>query len=176
MEELGRLKIDQFKNASKVPVVVVLDNVRSLNNIGSIFRTCDAFRIERLILCGISTPPPHREIHKSALGAELAVDWEYYEHTNEAIQTLQKQGYMLIGIEQTHDSLSLQNIPEAVKQRSKKALIFGHEIRGISQEVINQCNYTIEIPQFGTKHSFNVAVSAGIVLWQLLKDQGLKTK
>jgi len=167
-DELGRLDIKQFQNAPKRPLTVVLDQVRSLNNIGSVFRSCDAFRVEELILCGISTPPPHREIHKSALGAEYAVSWRYFKQTTDAVKELKSKGFYLIGIEQTEHSIPLNslntlNIPIA--------LIFGHEIHGVSQEVIDLCDTTVEIPQFGTKHSFNVAVSAGIVLWEIVQNR-----
>ncbi|MFH0761995.1 MAG: RNA methyltransferase [Bacteroidota bacterium] len=174
-DELGRLDVNGYKQSEKNPVVVILDNVRSLNNIGSIFRTCDAFRVTRLILCGISTPPPHRDIHKTALGAELSVDWEYFENTLDAAHTFKEQGYTLVALEQTESSTPLQQYqPSQPHQPSKPfqplALIFGHEIHGVSQEVINLCDAAVEIPQFGTKHSLNVAVSVGIVLWDVLRD------
>jgi 23S rRNA (guanosine2251-2'-O)-methyltransferase len=165
-DEHGRLDVESFKSAPKKPVVVVLDNVRSLNNIGSIFRTCDAFRIERLVLCGISTPPPHRDIHKSALGAELSVDWQYFENTRDAIAELSQQGYGIAAIEQTNQSVVLGEF----KPTGPIALVFGHEIHGVSPDVLSRCDTAVEIPQFGTKHSFNVAVSAGIVLWQITND------
>jgi 23S rRNA (guanosine2251-2'-O)-methyltransferase len=165
-EELGRLDVEGFKQSEKNPVVVILDNVRSLNNIGSIFRSCDAFRITRLILCGISTPPPHRDIHKTALGAELSVDWAYFEHTSDAILSCKKEGYRVIALEQTESSIPLQQF-KPIQPTPPLALIFGHEIHGVSQEVINICDTAVEIPQFGTKHSLNVAVSVGIVLWHV---------
>lgn len=174
-EELGRLDVEGFKQSEKNPVVVILDNVRSLNNIGSIFRSCDAFRITRLILCGISTPPPHRDIHKTALGAELSVDWAYFEHTSDAIKNCKEEGYTLIALEQTESSIPLQHFDPFQPSQPHKpsqpyqplALVFGHEIHGVSQEVINLCDAAVEIPQFGTKHSLNVAVSVGIVLWHV---------
>lgn len=163
-EEHGRLDVDGFKSSEKNPIVVILDNVRSLNNIGSIFRTCDAFRIEKLILCGISTPPPHRDIHKSALGAELSVDWQYFEHTTDAIVDLRKKGFHVFAVEQTTLSISLNEFQPG----GRVAIVFGHEIHGVSPEVLAVSEAAIEIPQYGTKHSFNVAVSVGIVLWKLL--------
>jgi 23S rRNA (guanosine2251-2'-O)-methyltransferase len=163
-EEHGRLDVEGFKSSAKNPVIIVLDNIRSLNNIGSIFRSCDAFRIEKLILCGISTPPPHRDIHKSALGAELSVDWNYFEHTTDAVADLRIKGYTVFAVEQTTRSISLKDF----KLSGPAAFVFGHEIHGVSPEVLAQCEAAIEIPQYGTKHSFNVAVSVGIVLWQMI--------
>jgi len=165
-EEHKRLDVEGFKSASKKPLIVVLDNVRSLNNIGSIFRSCDAFRIERIILCGISTPPPHRDIHKSALGAELSVDWEYFDHTTDAVTSLKIRGFQVFAIEQTTQSILLND----VHITEPSALVFGHEIHGVSPAVLELCQSAIEIPQFGTKHSLNVAVSVGIVLWELVHD------
>jgi 23S rRNA (guanosine2251-2'-O)-methyltransferase len=162
-EEHGRLDVEGFKSAKKNPVIVILDNVRSLNNIGSIFRSADAFRIEKLILCGISTPPPHRDIHKSALGAELSVDWQYFENTTDAIADLKSKEYQVFAIEQTTNSISLNEF----RPSGPTGIVFGHEIHGVSAEVLAQCESAIEIPQFGTKHSLNVAVSVGIVLWKL---------
>jgi tRNA G18 (ribose-2'-O)-methylase SpoU len=170
-EELGRLDVASFKSAGKKRVTVVLDNVRSLNNIGSIFRSCDAFLVEKLILCGISTPPPHRDIHKSALGAELSVDWEYQEQATDAVRSLKEQGYTVLAVEQTMHAIHLGEIHSTPfspqNQGSLTAVVFGHEIHGVSQEVVNLCDASIEIPQQGTKHSLNVAVAAGIVLWEL---------
>lgn len=163
-DEHGRLDVEGFKSAEKKPVIVILDNVRSLNNIGSIFRTCDAFRIEKLILCGISTPPPHRDIHKSALGAELSVEWQYCEHTTDAIVSLKSRGYHVFALEQTTLSISLNEFAPA----GPVALVFGHEIHGVSPEVLAVCEAAVEIPQYGTKHSLNVAVSVGIVLYHLI--------
>lgn len=163
-EEHGRLDVQGFKSAEKNPVIVILDNVRSLNNIGSIFRSCDAFRIEKLILCGISTPPPHRDIHKSALGAELAVDWQYFEHTTDAVVGLKTMGYHVFAVEQTTLSIPLNEF----NTTKPVAMVFGHEIHGISPEVLAVCEAAVEIPQFGTKHSLNVAVSVGIVLWEII--------
>jgi 23S rRNA (guanosine2251-2'-O)-methyltransferase len=162
--ELNRKSLVEFKASGKNPIVIVLDNVRSLNNIGSIFRTADAFLVEAIYLCGISATPPHKEIHKTALGAENSVHWEYFKETSEAINNLKDKGYSLVAVEQTENSTSLENYP--IESNRKYALIFGNEVKGIQQDVINNCDRCVEIPQFGTKHSFNVSVSSGIVLWE----------
>jgi len=152
--------------------VVLLDNVRSLNNIGSIFRTADCLLAERVILCGITAKPPHRDIHKTALGSTESVDWEYFEESIKAIRQLKEEGYIVIGIEQVDSSVSLQDFtPESGK---KYVLVFGHEVKGVSQEVIDNCDLCIEIPQFGTKHSFNISVSAGIVIWEIFRKISFK--
>lgn len=168
-KELGRKTIEQFRSSEKAPFVVVLDNVRSQSNVGSVFRSADAFLIEKIILCGITATPPNPDIRKTALGATESVTWEYFENTSDAIIHLKNKGYLIVGIEQVEESMELQNF-EAEKDK-KYALVFGHEINGVSQEVIDMCDYCIEIPQFGTKHSFNIAVSAGIVLWELNKKR-----
>lgn len=167
MSELNRKTPDEFKESQKAPIVVVLDNVRSLNNIGSIFRTADAFLLEAIYLCGISATPPHKEIYKTALGAEETVPWKYFENTDEAITSLQAAGYLLVAVEQTENSISLETF--SIETKSKYALIFGNEVKGVQQQIIDKCDYCVEIPQFGTKHSFNVSVSAGIVLWEWYK-------
>jgi 23S rRNA (guanosine2251-2'-O)-methyltransferase len=162
-EELNRLTINEFKRAEKIPLVLVLDDVRSMHNIGSIFRSSDAFLVEKIILCGISAVPPHKDIHKTALGATDSVAWEYVEGILQAIHQLKVNGYRIAGIEQTRESILLHDfIPE---KGSRYACILGHEVRGVNQEVINECDLTIEIPQFGTKHSLNVSVCAGIIIW-----------
>jgi tRNA G18 (ribose-2'-O)-methylase SpoU len=168
MDELNRKSIDEFKQADKFPLIVVLDNVRSLHNTGSVFRTGDAFLLEAVYLCGISATPPHREIHKTALGAENSVDWLYFETAPEAVRKLKSDGYSVWCVEQTTNSVSLENF--VLKAGVKYALVFGNEVRGIGQEVIDICAGCIEIPQFGTKHSFNVSVSAGIVLWECYRQ------
>jgi len=165
--ELGRINVEQFHKSRKSPFVIVLDNVRSQANVGSVFRTADAFLIEKICLCGITSRPPHRDIQKTALGATESVSWSYYPTTIEAIAELKEKGYQLIGIEQAEGSIELQNIIIDIKE--KYALIFGNEVNGVDQEVLNKCDKCIEIPQFGTKHSFNIAVSAGIVLWEMNK-------
>ena len=167
LNELGRISVDQFKLYSKTPIVVVLDNVRSLHNVGSIFRTSDAFRLQGVYLCGITSTPPHKEIHKTALGAEDAVEWHYFNETTDAVEKLKKDGYLVLGIEQVEGSISLENFEP--NPNSKYAVILGNEVKGVSQKVIDQCDQCLEIPQFGTKHSFNVSVTAGIVLWELAK-------
>lgn len=162
-DELGRLSVDAFKKAGKYPVVIVLDNIRSLNNVGSVFRTADAFRVSEVLLCGITGRPPHREIHKTALGATDSVNWKYFESTPEAARYLKEDDYCLVAVEQVKESISLENfIPD---RSTKYAFIFGNEIKGITPEILDQSDSCIEIPQFGTKHSFNVSISAGIVLW-----------
>jgi tRNA G18 (ribose-2'-O)-methylase SpoU len=166
-EELKRKTIEEFRNAGKNPVTVILDNVRSLNNIGSVFRTCDAFLLEELLLCGITATPPHREISKTALGATESVNWRYFEKTTDAVLELKNQGYFILAVEQTVHSFKLHAL--TVSPDKKYALIFGHEIRGVDQEVLNLCDGAIEIPQHGTKHSLNIAVSAGIVLWEFFR-------
>ncbi len=162
--ELNRKTAETYKKSLKTPVIVVLDNVRSLNNIGSIFRTADAFLTEAIYLCGISATPPHKEIYKTALGAEENVPWKYYKSTVSAIEDLKREGYMLIAIEQTDESIALEKF--TIERNKKYALVFGNEVKGVDQEVIDNCPASIEIPQFGTKHSFNVSVCAGIVLWE----------
>jgi len=164
-EELPRLTVDDFKQADKMPIVVVLDNVRSCNNVGSVFRTSDAMLVSKICLCGITATPPDKEIHKTALGAENTIDWEYYKETNEAVGLLRKDGYTIIAIEQVEGSISLSDYLPSPDE--KLALIFGNEVKGVQQDIVNLCDKSIEIPQFGTKHSFNIAVSAGIVLWDL---------
>ncbi|MDR1668141.1 MAG: RNA methyltransferase [Bacteroidales bacterium] len=168
MEELHRKTPEEIRLSEKMPVVVVLDNVRSLHNTGSIFRTCDAFAVTALLLCGISATPPHREIHKAALGAENTVNWRYFPTTMQAVEHLKAEKYALWGIEQTRNSTLLGNF--RMEQYVRHAFIFGNEVRGIEQEVINCCEGCIEIPQFGAKHSFNVSVCAGIVLWECYRQ------
>ncbi len=165
--ELNRKSVTDFRAAPKSPFIVVLDNVRSLNNVGSVFRTADAFIVEALWLCGITATPPHREIHKTALGATESVAWRYFKTAAEAVKELREKGYVIVSVEQAEGAVSLENyLPDAGK---KYALVFGHEIKGVSEEVVNMSESCIEIPQYGTKHSFNVAVSAGIVLWELTR-------
>lgn len=173
MDELNRLSTEEFKSAEKTKVVILLDNIRSMHNVGSVFRTSDAFAVEKIILCGITARPPHRDIEKSALGATASVVWEYEESTLEAVQKLKEKGYQIISIEQTENSHTLEDFEFSYHQ--PYAIIFGNEVDGVQQEVINQSNYCIEIPQFGTKHSFNVSVTAGIVMWQVFISH-LKTK
>lgn len=163
--ELGRKSIPEFRESAKSPFVIVLDNIRSHSNVGSVFRTADAFLTESIYLCGITARPPHRDIQKTALGATESVEWKYFSNTAAALAELKSKGFRVIGIEQTEGSVSLAEfIPEP---RTKYALVFGHEVNGVDQAIIDECDYVVEIPQFGTKHSFNIAVSAGIVLWEM---------
>ena len=164
--ELERINIEEFKRATKTPVTIILDNVRSAINVGSIFRTSDAFLIEKIILCGITAIPPDKEIRKTALGATDSVKWEFFENTINAVSKLKAEGYHIIGIEQTDKSTMLNDISLPKKSI---AIIMGNEVNGVAQEVINMCNEVIEVPQFGTKHSLNISVATGIVVWELWK-------
>jgi len=168
LEELNRLSVEEFHEAEKIPLTVVLDNVRSQHNIGSVFRTCDAFRVEEILLCGITATPPNAEIHKTALGAEDSVQWRYLDETLTAVRQLQDSGYTVYSVEQAEKSLSLETME---LQRDKKyAVILGHEVHGVQQPVVDACDGCIEIPQFGTKHSLNVSVAAGIVIWDFFRQ------
>lgn len=175
--ELNRLTTEEYKKIDKIPLIVVLDNIRSCNNIGSVFRTSDALLIEKIYLCGITATPPNKEIHKTALDAERSVEWEYYNNTEEVVKMLRSVGYKIFAVEQTENSIKLPSFDPGSNE--KTALIFGHEVKGVKQRVINLCDGAIEIPQYGTKHSFNISVSAGIVLWdifQKLEKRGLFDK
>lgn len=165
--ELNRIDVETFKKTAKTPLIVVLDNVRSLNNVGSIFRTSDAFLIEEILLCGITATPPHREIHKTALGAEESVNWRYFEDTMDAIDYLKEKGFICYAIEQADDSVMLNKI--RLNKTKKYAVVLGNEVKGVGQTVVDACDGCIEIPQFGTKHSLNVSISGGIVLWDFLQ-------
>ena len=167
--ELERKTVEQYRTTEKAPFIIVLDNVRSQSNVGSIFRTADAFLTEAIYLCGITSCPPHREIQKTALGATESVTWKYYSKTADAVDELKAKGYKIIALEQTDESIVLQNLHIEGDQRY--ALIFGHEVNGVDQEILNNCDLCAEIPQFGTKHSFNIAISVGIVLWELNKNR-----
>ena len=166
-EELDRLSVEDFKKVDKIPFMLVMDNVRSLHNIGSLFRTSDAFRLEGIYLCGITATPPHREIHKTALGATESVDWVYREKTTDAISELKEKGYMILSVEQAEGAILLDQVQLSGNQ--KYALVFGHEIRGVDQKVVDMSDQCIEIPQYGTKHSLNISVAAGIVIWELFR-------
>lgn len=167
LEELNRISVEEFREAEKIPLVIVLDNVRSRHNIGSVFRTGDAFRVEEIFLCGITGTPPDVEIHKTALGAEDAVRWRYFEDTLSAVERLKPEGYTVFSIEQAENSISLESF---TSEKSKKyAVILGHEVHGVAQEVIDASDGCIEIPQYGTKHSLNVSVAAGIVIWDFFR-------
>ena len=165
IQEMNRLTPEAFHEAQKVPLIVVLDNVRSQHNIGAVFRTADAFRLQGVWLCGICCCPPNNEIHKTALGAELTVDWRYFEHTLDAVRALQEDGYTVYAIEQAHGSTLLHDMQ--LPKNQKTAIIMGHEVFGVQQEVVDAANGCIEIPQYGTKHSLNVSVTAGIVMYEL---------
>ena len=183
--EMNRLSVDEFREAEKLPLVVVLDDVRSLYNVGSVFRTCDAFRVEALYLCGITATPPHNEIHKTALGAEDSVAWRYFQTADEAVAELKRQKFTVFAVEQAEGSVKL---PFSIENPSSKldkspssfilhpsskkgvALVLGHEVKGVSQSVVDACDGCLEIPQFGTKHSLNVSVAAGIVIWEFARQ------
>ncbi len=168
--ELGRTSLEEFRKTEKLPLTVILDNVRSQFNIGSVFRSCDAFIAEKVILCGISATPPSAEIHKSALGAEFSVEWEHYQNTEDAVIKLKEQGYKILSIEQTENSIPLSDFQASPQE--KYALIFGNEVHGVQQQVVDLSHASIDIPQFGTKHSINVSVCIGVVLWEFLKKFG----
>ena len=164
--ELDRLSVEEYREVAKTPITVVLDNIRSCNNIGSVFRTSDALLIEKVMLCGITATPPNKDIHKTALDAEKSVPWEYFEETEEAVLKLKVAGYRVFAVEQVENSISLPDFTPAKDE--KLALVFGNEVKGVQQSVVDSCDGAIEIPQYGTKHSFNISVSAGIVLWDLV--------
>lgn len=164
--ELDRLSVEEYKKVAKTPVTVVLDNIRSCNNIGSVFRTSDALLIEKVMLCGITATPPNKDIHKTALDAEKSVPWEYFEETEEVVLKLKESGYRVFAVEQVEHSILLPDFTPAKDE--KLALVFGNEVKGVQQSVVDLCDGAIEIPQYGTKHSFNISVSAGIVLWDLV--------
>lgn len=166
--ELNRLSVEEFKQADKLPLVVVLDEVRSLHNIGSVFRTSDAFLVNCIYLCGITATPPHPEMHKTALGAEDTVNWIYKKHTLEAVEELHNQGYTVLAIEQVEGSTMLGDL--VLDKNKKYAIVMGNEVKGVQQEVVNACDGCIEIPQYGTKHSLNVSVTTGIVLWEFVNQ------
>jgi len=174
MDELNRLSVEEFQKTSKLPVVVVLDNIRSCHNIGSVFRTCDALLIEKIFLCGITATPPNKEIHKAALDAEKSVIWEYLLETEDVVIRLKEEGYKVFAVEQVHNSIMLPDFNSA--ENEKLALIFGNEVKGVQQSVIELCHGVIEIPQFGTKHSFNISVCAGIVLWEVARKLSISLK
>ena len=165
--ELNRISIEEFKEAEKLPLMVVLDNIRSLHNIGSVFRTTDAFRVACIYLCGITATPPHPEMHKTALGAEFTVDWKYVDNCVEAVDNLKKEGYTVYSVEQAEGSIMLDEL--SLDRTKKYAVVMGNEVKGVQQEVIDHSDGCIEIPQYGTKNSLNVSVTAGIVIWDLFK-------
>ena len=168
VEDLNRIDVETFRAADKFPLIMVLDNVRSLHNVGSVFRTADAFRLQGIFLCGITATPPSAEIHKTALGAEDSVAWRYYEDTNSAVAALHEMGYTVLAVEQVEGSLKLGEY--AFDPQKKYALIMGNEVKGVQQSVVDACDQALEIPQFGTKHSMNVSVTAGIVMWEVFRQ------
>ncbi len=163
--ELNRLSVEDFKSANKSPIIIVLDNIRSLNNIGSVFRTADAFLIDHIYLCGITATPPNKDIQKTALGSTNSVSWSYEKDTLSLVKKLQSKKIKVIAVEQVENSIMLHDFKTF--KNDVYALVFGHEVKGVSQKVVSQCNIALEIPQHGTKHSFNISVSCGIVLWEL---------
>lgn len=170
VEELGRMSAEEFRQAEKLPLVVVLDNVRSLHNVGSVFRTADAFRLAGICLCGITACPPSAEIHKTALGAEDSVAWQYFRNTPDAVAWLRDEGYDIVAVEQVEGSIGLDKWHAAPSHRY--ALVLGNEVKGVGQDVVDAADYAVEIPQFGTKHSLNVSVTAGIVMWEMARQLG----
>jgi tRNA G18 (ribose-2'-O)-methylase SpoU len=167
--EMNRLSVEEFKEAKKLPLIVVLDDVRSLYNVGSVFRSGDAFRITAVYLCGITACPPNAEIHKTALGGEDSVDWKYFERTEDAVDELHRDGYFVYSIEQVEGSTKLQNLNLNTESGNGYAVIFGNEVKGVKQNVVDMSDDCLEIPQFGTKHSLNVSVTSGIVMWEFAK-------
>ena len=171
-EELDRLDVAEFKQAQKTPIIIVLDNIRSLNNIGSVFRTSDAFLVKKIYLCGITATPPHKDIRKTALGATDSVEWEHRENTLDLIKELKLKGCLTYAIEQAENATMLNNF--SVDSSKDQVFVFGNEVKGVSQEVVSNCDGIIEIPQFGTKHSLNISVSAGVVIWDVWAKMNLK--
>jgi tRNA G18 (ribose-2'-O)-methylase SpoU len=172
IEELQRMDVAEFKQSEKLPLVVVLDNVRSLHNVGSVFRTADAFRLERVVLCGITACPPSPEIHKTALGAEDSVAWHYEADTHVVVEQLKREGYIVFAVEQVEGSVKLPEL--TLDPNERYAVVLGNEVKGVQQSVVDAAHYALEIPQYGTKHSLNVSVTAGIVMWEFLKRLPLK--
>lgn len=166
MDELGRKSADEMRNAAKHPIIVILDDVRSMHNVGAVFRTCDSFAVEALYLCGYTPAPPHRDIHKTALGATETVTWQHFPHTTDAITAAKNTGHKIMAVEQAHDSVALN---EFLPQNGKIALVFGNEVTGVSDDALAMCDGCIEIPQWGAKHSLNIAVSVGVVLWEIVR-------
>ncbi len=173
-QDLNRLKVDEFKSHKKNNFAIVLDNIRSMNNVGSVFRTSDAFLCDKIYLCGITPRPPHREIQKTALGATESVEWEYYENTIDAINNLKSNNYTIIAIEQVENAIMLDKFEPASDK--KYAFVMGHEVKGVAQNVVDACDFCIEIPQFGTKHSLNISVSTGVVVWDFISKTFLKLR
>jgi tRNA G18 (ribose-2'-O)-methylase SpoU len=169
MDELNRKSVNEFRQAEKIPITIVLENIRSMHNVGSVFRTADAFLIQNISLCGYTPRPPHRDINKTALGATETVEWKYFSHAAEAVSELRDAGYRIWAVEQVDKSISLQKFP--TDEEGKVAIVFGNEVEGVSDEVLKLCHGFIEIPQLGMKHSLNISVAAGIVLWELVREK-----
>ncbi len=174
MDDLNRKSVEEFKQAEKSPIITVLDNIRSMNNVGSVFRTSDAFLTNGIYLCGYTPQPPHREINKTAIGATETVHWEYFATTQLAIDKLKSDGYRIFGVEQADTSISLENVMQTIASDAKIAIVMGNEVEGVDENILSQCEACVEIPQFGTKHSLNISVAAGIVLWELTRAHLLK--
>ena len=174
LKELNRINLEEYKESSKLPIIIVLDNIRSMSNIGSIFRTSDAFKVEAIYLCGITSKPPHREIRKTALGATESVSWKYFPTTMDSIDELKEKGYSIISVEQVENSIMLNDYQPVMN--NKIALVMGNEVNGVEQEVIDASDLCIEIPQYGTKHSLNVSISAGLVIWHVFQTNFLQKK
>jgi len=168
--EMNRLSVSEFKQAAKMPLALVLDDVRSMYNVGSVFRTADAYRVERICLCGITACPPHPEIHKTALGAEDSVDWQHFDTALQAVDSLREQGYEVLALEQCEGSIPLQTFFQQPRAAQKFALVLGNEVKGVQQAVVDQCDACIELPQFGTKHSLNVSCAASIAIWEFARN------
>jgi 23S rRNA (guanosine2251-2'-O)-methyltransferase len=170
MDELNRKSVDEFRRSEKAPVVVVLDNIRSMHNVGSVFRTADAFLLQAIYLCGYTPRPPHRDIHKTALGATETMDWKYFATTREAVQLLKEEGYKVFAVEQVENSIPLQEFSASMARHSGGlAVVFGNEVTGVGEEALKLCDGCVEIPQWGMKHSLNISIAAGIVLWELVR-------
>ena len=170
--ELNRLSVDAFKEAKKTPIIIILDNIRSLNNIGSVFRTSDAFLVEKIYLCGITATPPHKDIHKTALGRTDTVDWEYIDNTMDLVEKLKAENVKICSIEQAENATMLNDF--VVDKNNKYALVFGNEVKGVAQDIVSKSDVVIEIPQFGTKHSLNISVSCGVVVWDVFSKLSAK--
>lgn len=169
MDELNRKSVNDFKVADKIPIVIVLDNIRSMHNVGSVFRTADAFLLEKIYLCGYTPQPPHRDIHKTALGSTETVEWKYFDKTVDAVNSLKNDGYKIVAVEQVENSIALNKF--SFDENSKLAVIFGNEVKGVDEEILKLCDSCIEIPQWGMKHSLNISVAAGIVLWEIVRTK-----
>lgn len=174
LDELNRVSLETFKTTQKVPIRIILDNIRSMNNVGAVFRTSDAFKVDQILLCGVTAQPPHRDIQKTALGATESVDWVYHEKTLDAISVCKKEGYQVVSIEQAENSMMLNDFQ--VTSSDKIAIVMGNEVHGVDQDVIDASDFVVEIPQFGTKHSLNISVCTGVVVWDLFSKMNFVSK